>query len=424
MRFTHGAHPGKALRLGYCLNVHPAATLQAVVSGIETITLPLRERLAPGSPFGVGMYLPARAFGVPSDFADGGLDSRAAARQALTALGPLFERHALDAFTFNAFPFGDFHSPTLKARVFEPTWLEPSRARWTGAVAALAAGLPRPAGRSHISISTHTGMHSSSPQVLGAGPALASALTSVVRELGGFDSERIVLALEPEPRANCNDTGELRALFAESLVKAGPKADLRAHLGTCLDACHAAVEFEVADEALSNAAAGGAGIAKLQITNAVRLRDPARNHRGRAALFAMAEPRYLHQVTGRGPAGRIRAHDLPEVQRAFAAGDPAWAACDEWRCHFHVPVDLAVLGDSGLETTREETDRLLDLALTQPALWGPDELHLEIETYTWDVLPTPARGSGELIDSLEREYRHVLARLARAGWALDSASAR
>ena len=427
MRFTHRAHPGKVVRLAYCLNVHPARTLDGVARGIEEITVPLRSRIAPGEPFGVGLYLPAASLGDESpSIAEAPFASRfAAVRRALSVLEPLCQRHALDAFTVNAFPYGDFHAESLKERVFEPTWLDPRRASWTYSVAAIAAALPRPAGaRGHLSISTHTGMHSSSPQARDSARAIGEGLGSVVDELRKVQAERVVLALEPEPRANCGDTRELRELFANGIGAARPADLVRGHLGTCLDVCHAAVEFEDARSALANAAANGAGIAKLQVTNAVVLRDPARNHRGRAALFAMAEPRYLHQVTGRGARGLMHAGDLPELEAAFARGDSGWSACDEWRCHFHVPIDRAELGGSGLETTRAATDEIVQLALGSPALWGLDELHLEIETYTWDVLPAAARGAGELIDSLEREYRHVLAQLARAGWALDSAPAR
>ncbi len=419
MRFTHPAHPGKAVRLAYCLNVHPAQTLEGVVGGIETITLPLRERIAPGRPFGVGLYLPSSLFenAKPGAEALPGANSFTAARRVASALAPLCERHGLDAFTANAFPFGDFHAERVKERVFEPTWLEPARARWTFAVAWVAVSLPRTgAPRSHLSISTHTGMHSSSARRAGSERAIGEGLGSVVDELSGITDQRVVLALEPEPRANCGDTRELRELFKTGIAAARTPAKVRAHLGTCLDACHAAVEFESARDALDNAAANAAGIAKLQVTNAILLRDPARNRRGREALFALAEPRYLHQVTGRGPNGLVRAGDLPEVAQAFARGERAWTECDEWRCHFHVPIDRAELGDSGLETTRSSTDELLDLALSSPTLWGLDELHLEIETYTWGVLPRPARGSGELIDSLEREYRHALALLSRSGW--------
>ena len=411
------------MRLAYCLNVHPSQTLEGVVQGIESITLPLRERIAPGRNFGVGLYLPASLFESAKSKAEAipGASWFTAARKIASVLAPVCERNRLDAFTVNAFPFGDFHAERVKERVFEPTWLDVSRARWTFAVAWLAASLPRTAAiRSHLSISTHTGMHSSSARAANSERAVGEGLGSVVDELESITEQRVILALEPEPRANCGDTRELRDLFQKGISAARPASKVQAHLGTCLDACHAAVEFESAREALDNAAANGAGIAKLQITNAILLRDPARNRRGREALFALAEPRYLHQVTGRGPNGLVRAGDLPEVARAFAQGERAWMECDEWRCHFHVPIDRAELEGSGLETTRAATDELLDLALKSPSAWGLDELHLEIETYTWDVLPAPARGSGELIDSLEREYRHALAHLSRAGWVEDS----
>ena len=122
-------------------------------------------------------------------------------------------------------------------------------------------------------------------------------------------------------------------------------------------------------------------------------------------------------MTGRQPDGALlRATDLPELAAAVADPSSPWHACDEWRCHFHVPVDLERVGDSGLGTTRADADRLLAYALAHPACWGTDELHLEIETYTWDVLPGPARGAGELVDGLEREYAHVTAQLEAAGW--------
>ncbi len=65
---------------------------------------------------------------------------------------------------------------------------------------------------------------------------------------------------------------------------------------------------------------------------------------------------------------------------------------------------------------RCHADAILGRALAHPADWTGSELHVEIETYTWDVLPGAARGPGALVDGLEREYAHVLDLLARAGW--------
>ena len=55
-------------------------------------------------------------------------------------------------------------------------------------------------------------------------------------------------------------------------------------------------------------------------------------------------------------------------------------------------------------------------ALTDPGVWPSGELHVEVETYTWSVLPASGRPGGSLVDGLERELRHVEALLRGAGW--------
>lgn len=411
MLFRHPDHAGRAVRLAYCLNLHPAEDLDGLLAGMRRITLPLRERLAPGAPFGVGLYLPAELAARLVD---------PAGAPELARLYAFLDEHGLDPFTYNAFPAGGFDRAGLKQRVFEPTWLEIERARFTRDVARIAvllAGVPE-AGR-HLSISTHSGGHvtrvqSDSDRIGCAGALSGSAggLSQLERESGW----RTVLSVEPEPRSLANDTGELAGLFA--LVRTAtaiPDAVAR-HLGTCLDTCHAAVEYETPEDALAQATQAGAPLGKLQFTSALELLDPRSASSAVERLLALDEPRYLHQVTGRGADGLERVGDLSDLGAALAdpARREAWIACESWRCHFHVPVDLGALGALG--TTRAAADATLAHTLARPAHWGTDELHVEIETYTWDVLPGEARGDGELVDGLEREYRHVLARLAQAGW--------
>jgi hypothetical protein len=412
MRFSHPDLPGRSVRLAYCLNLHPADTLAGLLEGLRTITLPLRERIAPGRTFGVGMYAPAA------------LAAELARGEAWQPLKAFLDEHDLDPFTWNAFPYGGFGAEGLKARVFEPTWADTTRASFTEDVARLSGHLARPqlkfvphskqAGE-HLSISTHTGWHSSlAPAAVEqrqAASRLQKAATLMhMREMVG--GPLTVLALEPEPRANCNDTLELVALRDSLQLSWG----LNWTLGTCLDACHAAVEFEDPVESFLRATELRAPLGKLQFTSALALR-PARKS-DLEALLALDEPRYLHQVTARAADGTLlRCGDLPELRAALDGpeGERWWRGA-ELRCHFHVPVDLAQLAGGALGTTREHADATLAAALAHPERWGSDDLHVEIETYTWDILPRAARGPGELVDGLAREYAHVLGRLAAAGW--------
>lgn len=413
MEFGHPAHGGRRVRLAYCQNLHAGEDLAGVCAGIDEITVPLKERLSPQRPFGVGMYLP------------GPLAERLAAEEGaadVQQLRSFLRERELVPFTYNAFPHGGFHRDGLKEQVYHPAWDDAERVQFSLDVAQVAAALSDAGDAGHISISTHPGGYgawSEGPQTL---HAYAQGFAAVCEELARMEAgggPRIVLSLEAEPRASSGNSAEL----AEFLVVARMRADRRMreagmqgagdlaarHLGTCLDACHTAVEFEAPVDAWRLAQIGGA-CGKLQFSSALRLERPGEHRDAAQQLLGMAEPRYLHQVSGRGPGLSMAASDLPEV----SADLEAWLACEEWRCHFHVPVDLDSV--AGLATTRSFADGVLEAALADPQGWATTDLHVEIETYTWDVIPDAARGTGALVDGLEREYRHVIERLAQAGW--------
>ena len=413
MDFIHPEHPGRRVRLAYCQNLHAGEDLDQVRAGIEAITLPLQARLAPKAPFGVGMYLAAP---VAAHLAGPqGQDD-------LASLGDFLASRGLVPFTFNAFPFGDFHRDGLKEGVYWPLWSQPERADYTRNVARVAARLVDAEAKGHLSISTHPGGYGDWTEGPATLRAYADGMAAVASELASIEAQggpAIVLSLEAEPRASAGNSAELaeflvmaRLRLARHLAEQGHEdgEGLAArHLGTCLDTCHAAVEFESPAQAWRLAQLGGP-CGKLQFSSALMLEQPASDRAAAERLLDLAEPRYLHQVNGRGPAGPMGAADLPEV-----AGDlDRWLACDEWRCHFHVPVDLASVG--GLATTRGFAAATLRAALADPNAWASGELHVEIETYTWDILPAPARGPGELVDGLEREYRHVIQLLGSQGW--------
>jgi hypothetical protein len=423
MIFSHPAHEGRRVRLAYCHNLHAADTLDEMLTNMRAVTLPLRERVAPGMRFGVGLWLGgtlARALASKPDGGD------------LSQLFLFFEANDLDPFTYNAFPHGRFHQDGLKADVFKPTWKERERVEFTLAVAraavtVLARSGNRAGAKDHISISTHTGMYGAWLKGKADLEECVLQLARVVDDLARMEEEsgvRVVLALEPEPQANASTGPELAqfleagAKSAQQLLEEEKNRDssraaelLRRHLGWCLDACHSAVAFEDAPLA----PLGALTLGKVQYANAIEVRAPASNPRGVQELLDLDEPRYLHQVAGLGPR-RMQAADLSVLRAELDGPQRAdWMACDAWRCHYHVPVDLETAG-AGLRTTRASADALLEELLIDPSRWSTNDLHLEIETYTWDVLPGHVRGPGALVDGLEREYRHVIAALERAGW--------
>ena len=66
-------------------------------------------------------------------------------------------------------------------------------------------------------------------------------------------------------------------------------------------------------------------------------------------------------------------------------------AAGDWRIHFHVPLFTAEY--DGLGSTQDDVRRVIDAA----AATGVTR-HLEIETYTWDVLPAAAEDRPPRVD--------------------------
>ncbi len=146
MLWTRPDPPGR-LRLGYCTNLHPATTFAELLEGLRTVSVPLRRRVAPEDRFGVGLWLAAplaAELAAPSG------------SERLAELAAFLEREGLTPYTFNAFPYGDFHRAGLKRDVFRPSWAEEERLAYTLDVARVARRLC-PARVSHVAISTHTG---------------------------------------------------------------------------------------------------------------------------------------------------------------------------------------------------------------------------------------------------------------------------
>ena len=229
--------------------------------------------------------------------------------------------------------------------------------------------------------------------------------------LGERTGRTIGLSLEPEPRCLLETIEETAAFFETALygeravallveltgLSRGAAADaLRRHLGVCYDVCHAAVEFEDPRESVELLRGRGVPISKLQLSSALKVQRVGRETA--AQLRPFQEPVYLHQVVGRNGAGLHRWTDLPD---ALAEVDGAQGS--EWRVHFHVPVFLAEM--EHFSTTQDFLRDILALHRERP-ISG----HLEVETYTWDVLPERYRGV-PVATAIARELNWVKSQL-------------
>jgi hypothetical protein len=356
--------------LTYCTNIHPGESWAEVEANVATYVVDVKRRVSPDAAFGVGLRLSGRA---AHELSDG----RVAAFQALLA------KHDLYVFTINGFPYGTFHGAPVKEAVYRPDWLESERVAYTDLLADLLARL-LPDG-----VAGSVSMVPGCFQARGDGAALPAIARNLERcaghlaEIERATGKHITLAIEPEPCCVVETVDQAIALFTEYLPD-------RSHLGLCLDACHAAVEFERLPTCIERLRAANVPIAKLQLS--VGLALDAAKAEARAQVERFIDPVYLHQVV---VDGAQRFADLPDAL--------AHAPRGEWRVHFHVPIVEADL--NGLATTQSFLADLL-------ALHRRDRIsaHLEVETYTWDVLPPELRRR-PIEDAIASELDWVLERL-------------
>ncbi len=396
---------GGGVHLTYCSNIHPGETWAEVRANFDRYVLAVRERLAPGADFGIGLRLSARAAAELSEPA------------VLAEFRAFLARHRLYVFTLNGFPYGTFHGTRVKEEVYLPDWRDAERLRYTNQLAdLLAALLPDDDAWLEGSVSTVPGAFK---PALGSPGDVAWMVEHLLQHVAHLVALRartgrcIALALEPEPHcfletiaeavsfftAELHGAAAVRRIVALTGLDATAAAEaLHQHLGLCLDLCHAAVEFEDAAGSIGQLQAAGIRVLKMQISAGLRL--PTLDAEALQALQRFDDAVYLHQVVQRSASGLRRFADLPD---AFASL-PQDTAGREWRVHFHVPIFLEQLAP--FASTQAFVREVLALQRVQAV-----SAHLEVETYTWGVLPEPFR-SGSVDEAVARELAWVRTELA------------
>jgi sugar phosphate isomerase/epimerase len=393
--------PGGDCHLCYCTNIHPGERWPEVRANLERYVLAVKQRVAPDNDFGVGLRLSAVAADAlqnPMTFAE---------------LREFLRAHDLYVFTINGFPYGPFHGTHVKEDVYLPDWQDEERLRYTNLLADLLVELLP--GSVDGSVSTVPGAFKARVQ---SDDTVARIATLMIRHVAHLVRLRektgrtIALALEPEPcclletidetvdffQSHLFAANAIQQLAAETGLQddAAEKA-LRRHLGVCLDLCHAAVEFEDPRAIAARLDYAGIRIAKLQLSTGLQIADVTPQAAER--LRAFADDVYLHQVVERSDGELKRYVDLPEALAQRPSNQKR-----EWRIHFHVPVFLEELGD--FSSTQSF---LRDILLQHRD--NPLSPHVEVETYTWNVLPERYR-SEDVVSAVARELDWVTAQLS------------
>lgn len=397
---TGGAGEPDSGHLTYCTNIHPGESWAAMADALTRHVPGIKAAVSPAAPFGLGLRIAAEAAGTLRD-----PGARAELRDILADTGTY-------PFTINGFPFGSFHGTRVKENVYAPDWSTRERLDYTDGLADLLADLlPDDVATGSISTVPVTFRDWADARCLEVAVenllAHAARLVDIERERG----RHIALALEPEPCCFLETIAETVRFFEDrlfvgaarrrlaDLARMSPAATeeaLRRHLGVCYDVCHAAVEYEDAAGSFDALDRAGIAVPKLQLSSALRIE--AMDSAAAGALKPFDEPVYLHQVVERGPGDLTRFLDLPD-----ALDDEGRARGREWRVHFHVPVFLAEL--EAFSTTQGFLKEVIALHRRRPL--SP---HLEVETYTWDVLP-PEYRTVEVGEAIARELNWVLGEL-------------
>lgn len=391
------------LHLTYCTNIHPGETWSQVRANLEQYTPVLKARLSPDAPFGIGLRL-----------------SDHAARELL--LGENLEQFQswlteqnLYVFTLNGFPYGGFHHSIIKDRVYAPDWSEQTRFDYTQRLLKiLSILLPEEIDGSistlPLSYKPWWQNQAKCEKVFRESCFNLAQLTAEMVDIYHKTGKLLHLDLEPEPDGLLENGTEVISFFKDWLLPIGKdylasrqgislslaEDFLLKHIRICYDTCHFAVEYEEPASVFRQFQAVGIKIGKIQLSAALKvdLTNSTRyNIHNRLRPFA--ESTYLHQVIEQFSDGKLaRYRDL-----AVALPSLEQSSAIEWRTHFHVPIFIKDY--QFLQSTQDHIIEVLQLLQTFPICH-----HLEIETYTWDVLPSPMKL--DLLTSIEREYRWVL----------------
>jgi hypothetical protein len=387
-------------QLSYCSNIHPGEDWKEHFAILKTSIPEIKAAVSPTERLGLGLRLANQA---SIDLFE---------NENFEDFKNWLEANEVYVFTMNGFPYGNFHNVVVKDKVHTPDWTTKERADYTIRMFELLAKLlPENLEEGGISTSplsyrfwwnTPESLENATQTATKNILLVVDALIDIFEKTG----KTLHLDIEPEPDGILENSEEFINWYTRYLLPMGIKhlvdkgystqdatSIIKKHITLCYDVCHFAVGFENPQEVIDKLDNAGLKVGKIQISSAVKV-DFSENAEEKLKTIAQYnEPTYLHQVVAQKKDGSfLKFPDLTEAITAFNE------EISEWRVHFHVPLFLESYGLVG----STQSDIVETIKVHKNKLFTH---HLEIETYTWGVLPSEFQAP--LNESIIREINWV-----------------
>lgn len=393
--------------LTYCTNIHPGESWEEVFDNLKQYTLSVKKRLTPENLFGIGLRLSKKS---ASTLLEG---------NNLQNFKTWLDKNGLYVFTMNGFPYGEFHNTVIKDQVHTPDWTTEDRVNYTHDLMKILAfllpeGMDGSVSTSPLSykywFNTQEDINNTTKKACQALIKIALQLINIKKNTGKL----LHLDLEPEPDGFLENTQEVISFYKNHLLKEGAqiiqnelnisleeaKTHILNHIQICYDVCHFALAYESPQFVISSLQNEGINIGKIQISAAIKCEKSNINSitTQQDCLKQFDEPTYLHQSVIRlDDDSLVHFSDLSEGINLMEHSN-----YKEIRTHFHVPIFVSDF--QVLESTQNDIIDALKL-------WKKTKYsnHLEVETYTWSILPEHLQT--DITSSIVRELEWVTKQL-------------
>lgn len=393
MKTSHG-------HLTYCSNIHPGTDWDEHFQILKENIPYIREKLAPDQPFALGLRIANEGSFTLSEAIN------------LAIFKSWLEENNLYVFTMNGFPFGNFHGTQVKDQVHAPDWTTDERTHYTQRLFKILAELLPAEMEGSISTSplSYRFWWDREDSLQAAIKASTSNILKVVDtliDLRSSTGKTMHLDIEPEPDGILDNGQDFIKWYLEVLLPEGipylknkygysmeqAREAILTHVQLCYDVCHFAISYENPENTLKELLEAGIRVGKIQVSSALQIDFRTDQQRKLAAVSTFDEPIYLHQVVARKKDGTL------EKFRDLGQGLNQWQPeHEEWRVHFHVPIFIETYGV--LNSTQPQIQEVLELQKRTPFT-----SYMEVETYTWGILPPEMQKP--IAESITRELRWV-----------------